>query len=109
MTARNTLDAIGFDIETYPHGDKWGSAMGALADIAHALDHYGRDYLPSAWGFRDSMACSGLDKHASGEDEQARRVAAWLLRHPERESALVRAGNVLNRYIEILDARGLSY
>jgi len=109
MTARKLLDSLGIEVETYPNGDRWGSAMGALFDIAHTLEHYGRDYLPHAWGYRDSPICHGLDKHSSGENDQARTIAAYVLRHPEREREIVRAGNVLDRYIGRLDRAGLSY
>ena len=110
MTARNTLDTLGFDTsETGPNGDPWGFAMGALFDIAHAIEHYGRDYPPASWQYRDSPICHGLDHHESGENDRARSVAAYIARHPERERELIHAGNVLDRYIGILDRSGRSY
>ena len=115
MTARKTLERLGFDTsECDPRiGDPWGFAMGALFDLAHAIEHYGRDYPPQAWGFGDGMGCDGLlpsrDAARTGEDRQARYVAAYIARHPEREREVVRAGNVLDRYIGILDRAGRSY
>ena len=110
MTHRtDILEQLGFDLDRGPNGDRWGSAMGALGEIAHALEHYGRDYVPAAWGYRDSMICHGLERHSSGEDDQARTVAAYIARSPEREREIVRAGNVLDRWIGCLDRAGLSY
>jgi hypothetical protein len=111
MTARNTLDTLGFDTsEINPTmGDPFGFAMGAMFDLAHALEHYGRDYAPAHWHYSDSPICHGLEKHMSGEDEQARRVAAYIARHPEREREIIHAGNVLDRYIRVLERSGRSY
>ena len=109
MKTRETLWNLGIDLDTGPNGDAWGSAMMALGDIAHAIEHYGHDYPPHAWGYRDWVGCDGLWKHASGEDDQARTVAAYIARSPEREREIVRIGNVLDRYIGRLDKAGRSY
>lgn len=113
MAAIATLESLGIDLDRGPHGDAWGSAMMALGDIAHAIEHYGREYIPHAWGYRDGMGCDGLldsrEARRTGEDQTARTLAAYILRHPERERELIRAGNILDRYIGALDRAGRSY
>ena len=114
-TVKQTLDRIGIDASEIvgPHGDAWGASMGALFDIAHALEHYGREGVPSHWDYCGSPFCTGLlpssDARKTGEDQTARGIAAYIARHPEREREIVRAGNVLDRYIGILDRAGRSY
>lgn len=111
MTTKQTLADLGFDVSEIvgPHADKFGAAMGALFDIAHAVEHYGREYVPGAWAFRDSLICDGLTKHPSGENDSARFVAARIARSSDCERAAIHAGNVLDRYIGILDRAGLGY
>lgn len=106
MKARETLWNLGIEIE---RSDAWGSVLGAHFDIAHAIEHYGREYPPADWGYRDALGCDGLDRHASGENDQARTIAAAILRHPELERELVRVGNVLQRYSNMLKRAGRSY
>lgn len=104
---RDTLWRHGIEIDNGRNGDAWGSSMCAWFDIAHAIEHYGTDYVPHAWNYRDSMGCRGLDKHESGENDSARSLAAGILRG--RESDIVRAGNVLKRYTRILKRAGRDY
>lgn len=57
MSAKTTLRDLGFDTEQLDmrgHGDPFGTAMSALFDIAHAIEHYGRDYVPAGWQYRDA-------------------------------------------------------
>jgi hypothetical protein len=113
MNARDTLTNIGVDTSDITY-DPWGTAMSALWDISHAIEHYGAlGEVPAAWGFVDSWICSGLlsSKAArqTGEDQTARSIAAAILRHPDTERAVVRAGNILDRYIGIMDRAGRSY
>lgn len=107
MSTRKTLWSLGIDLDTGPNGDAWGSSMGALFDIAHAIEHYGKDYPPAHWQYRDSIACHGLDRDELGENDQARTIAAAILRG--REAEITHAGNVLDRYVRCLDRAGRSY
>lgn len=108
--ARKTLWNLGIEID---RSDAWGATLCAHFDIAHAIEHYGREYPPAEWQYRDAMGCDGLlpsrDANRTGEDETARTVAAAILRHPETERELVHVGNVLARYARLLERAGRSY
>ena len=73
-------------------GDTWGCVMSALFDIAETL--YAWDAgPPAAWEFRPGL----------GEPE----VAEWLEDYDE--DTLADFGNALNRWADMLRARGDSY
>ena len=106
-TALFTLYSLGLDaseLSMRGNGDPWGTAIIALGDIAHAMEHYGTRYAPAHWEYRDGMGCNGLqssaDARRNGEDREARNVAAAILRG--RGDEIERAGNVLDRYLRHL-------
>lgn len=109
--ARETLWSLGIEIDNGPNGDAWGSSIGALFDIAHAIEHYGKDYPPVDWEYRDSLGCTGLlpsrESRFTGQDEDARVLAAAILRGCEQ--SITHVGDVLHRYLRVLERAGKSY
>lgn len=95
-------------------GDPYGSAMGALGAIADVLFAIDPNAIPAGWEFRPALGASqDLEAMALREDETSgeltgaedlltAEIAADALSGAITESDLVRAGNILSRFIDCL-------
>lgn len=97
LTARDVIDRLTDGI-TSKHADKWGESMGAHFTIADALEE--RYAVPSRWQYRPGIT-SGL---AAIDDPYVRQ---WISK--VRTDTLVRAGEILHRYENLLERSGHSY
>lgn len=95
MTAHQALNEfrLGWD-----SGDKWGSAMQALFAICEVLVWDRNECTPHEWKY-----CPGLGQSCE-EDELEFTLAREL-----STEVLIRTGNVLNRYIDLLERYGHDY
>lgn len=83
--------------------DPWGHAMGHMFAIAHTLYMFGGP-IPSAWQYRPGLR----EDEPRGEWPDSEWESLYEDGSVTADD-LVQAGNVLSRYINILDSKGLSY
>lgn len=83
--------------------DPWGSAMGWFFGVADVLWHAGEDSIPPEWEYGHSPVCDGPEDYPDAEISE-------MFDSGEIDLAdLVRFGNMLSRYTDILRAAGHDY
>lgn len=99
----------------YDPADKWGDAMMLHFAIASVLTAAG-DSVPAEWEYRPGLSLRGVDsvEVMFGDDDCAfgfatGQVARLYMAGDVTADDLVSAGNVLARYIGLLERAGLSY
>lgn len=96
---KNHYQNLRAEIKASASGDAWGWSMAWWFAIAGTLHDKGDD-IPPEWHFRASPM-GGV----SSDDFEAQTIAELAISSP----ALVRMGNVLQRYTERLRRAGLDY
>ena len=94
-------------------GDRWGSALGELFGIASALTLSG-EIVPEHWQYRHGISNrQDVLANVTGEYDLDR---FWLLEivgtgigNRETVQAITQVGNILNRYVDLLETRGEGY
>lgn len=83
--------------DKWAHVDNHDEAMIAWFDIAEVLTHNGHeDMIPAEWQYRHGQGCHGEDETIFSPE-----VIGSVM-----PSEFVRAGNILMRYIHLLDRYG---
>lgn len=84
--------------------DPWGSSMGWFFAVAETLWHRSAADIPAEWQFGHGMGCDG-----SSDDYPDAVVMEMYDSGQVSDADLVRFGNVLSRYTDLLRAAELDY
>lgn len=105
-TVREYMTEIRYRRDT---GDPWGSAVGEQFGIASALWLTG-EIVPAHWHYRHGMATrADVLANETGEYDLDQY---WLLEietDPDNVPAITQVGEILDRYVRLLDHMGRSY
>ncbi len=83
--------------------DPWGTAMSWHFAIADCLVEWGPPYPPAAWHYRQAAGGPETDSYAYME------LSGLLSAGEITASDLVKVGNVLARFENLCELRGMSY
>lgn len=109
--ARNTNPVMDVIRENFDGGDPWGSAIEAHFQICYTLTRYGAP-VPADWEFRMGAFEPEEDDNDPENEDGDGSYLGWeldLLMRQGHMSNLIDAGNVLKRYLHILEMAGYSY